>query len=186
MGSVGRVVAVLAAVGITVGALALGFGAISGGAGGVWDSVRGAVSPEYQPARPSGAEATSSLPDHQPELAIDGISNSYWAEGAQGNGEGETLVLTFDRPVDLDRIGITPGASGEVEEFIAQPRPQVLHLVFSDGSATDVNLKDSAEFQTFPIEARQVTSVEVHVVSVFAALDGDDTAISEIELFTKG
>lgn len=148
--------------------------------------MRGGVSPEYRPTRPSGAEATSSLPGHEPHLAIDGVLNSYWAEGADGDGEGETLVLTFDSPVDLDRIGITPGASGEVEEFIAQPRPRTLHLVFSDGSAADVDLKDSADFQNFPIKARAVTSVEVHVVSVFAALEGDDLAISEIELFTKG
>ncbi|HEV2069807.1 MAG TPA: hypothetical protein VGR26_08440 [Acidimicrobiales bacterium] len=96
-------------------------------------------------------------------MPVDGISNSHWGEGAEGDGWGETLVLRFDRPVDLDRIGITAGTSDEPEEFVAQPRPERLHLVFSDGSTTDVRLEVSPKFQIFPIEARQPASVEVHI-----------------------
>ena len=68
---------------------------------------------------------------------------------------------------------------------MAQLRPERLHLVFSDGSTTDVRLEDSPKFQTFPIAARQVSSVEVHIVSVYGSLGGSDLAITEIELFAK-
>ena len=77
------------------------------------------------------------------------------------------------------------GASRKPEEFLAQPRPERLHLVFSDGSTADISLKDSAAFQTFPIKARQATSVEVQIQSVYKALGGTDLSITEIELFTK-
>lgn len=95
------------------------------------------------------------------------------------------MVLRFDRPVDLDRIGITAGTSDQPEEFVAQPRPERLHLVFSDGSTTDVRLEDSPKFQTFPIEARQASFVEVHIESVYGSLGGSVLAITEIELFAK-
>ena len=185
VGTVVRAVALLAALGLTIGVVGPWRSSLSSEAGDAIRTVRRAVRPQYDPVRPTKAEATSSLPGHGPQLAIDGISDSFWAEGARGDGEGQTLVLTFSGPVDLDRMGIIPGTSGKPEDFVAQPRPKQLHLVFSDGSASDVTLKDSAKFQTFSIKGRQVSSVQVHVVSVYPALSGNACAITEIEFFTK-
>ena len=179
------ILAALGLLGITLAAIGPWRDSVTGGADSAFDSVRRRISPKYEPVRPSSAIASSSLPNHDPKMAIDGISNSYWAEGAQGDGEGQQLVLRFDRPVDLDRIGILTGASRKPEDFLAQPRPERLHLVFSDGSTADVSIKDSAGFQTFTIKARQATTVEVQIKSVYKALGGKDLAITEIELFTK-
>ncbi len=179
------ILAALGLLGIALAAIGPWRDSVTGGADSAFDAVRRRISPQYEPVRPSSAIASSSLPNHDPKLAIDGISNSYWAEGAQGDGEGQQLVLRFDRPVDLDRIGILSGASRKPEDFLAQPRPERLHLVFSDGSTADVSIKDSAGFQTFTIKARQATSVEVQIKSVYKALGGTHLAITEIELFTK-
>lgn len=185
LGTGKRALALLGVAGITIGMIGPWRSSITGGVSGAFESVRRTISPQYEPVRPTGAEATASLADHGPLLAVDGISNSYWAEGGEGDGQGETLVLRFDRPVDLDRIGITSGTSGEPEDFVAQPRPERLHLVFSDGSTSDLDLEDSSNFQIFDIKARQATSVEVHIESVYGALGGSDLAITEVELFTR-
>jgi hypothetical protein len=177
--------AVLALLGVTLGAVGPWRSSITQRVKSAAHSVRQAIKPQYDPARPTKAEATSSLDDHPATLAIDGVSNSFWAEGADGDGEGQALVLTFGSPVDLDRVGITAGASEKPEDFVAQPRPKQLHLVFSDGSSADLNLKDSADFQTFSVKARDVTSVQMQIVSVYASLSGHDCAIAEVELFTK-
>ena len=44
---------------------------------------------------------------------------------------GAALEVSFDRPVELAKIGITPGTP---EDFLAEPRPSRLHVVFSDGA----------------------------------------------------
>ena len=182
----GRVLALLAIVGIGLSLAVPSFrSVVFGQAGGLFQKVRQAVAPKYEPVRPTSAEATSSLPDRPPAAAIDGIKNSYWAEGAPGDGTGQTLILVFDPPADIARIGITPGASAKPEEFVAQPRPKELHLVFSDGSTKDIQLEDKAEFQNFDVDAKQATRVEIHIVSVFGSLQGDACAIAEVEFFTK-
>jgi hypothetical protein len=158
---------------------------VLGRAGGLLGKVRSVVAPKFEPVRPTAAEATSSLSDHSPEAGIDQIKNTYWAEGAPGDGAGQTLVAIFDTPVDLDRVGFTPGASAKPEEFVAQPRPKEVHLVFSDGNSKDVRLEDKAEFQSFDIEAKQVSRVEIHIVSVYGSLKGQDCSIAEVEFFRK-
>lgn len=149
-------------------------------------SVRRTISATYAPARPAAATASSMLPGHGPEAAIDGVSNSAWAEGAAGDGVGQQLTLTFGGPVDLDRVGITPGASVVPAEFLAQPRPREVRLAFPDGTVADVTLKDEPGFQAFGVKARGVSTVVLEIRSVYpSATGGQDASVAEIELFTR-
>jgi hypothetical protein len=150
-------------------------------------TVRKAVHPNYDPVHAVGASATTSVPGHLPSLTIDTFSNTYWAASAAD--KSPVLVLRFSGPVDLAEIGFTSGASGTApqDQFLAQPRPHQVHLVFSDGYTTDVSLSDSNKPQFNPIEATQVTSVEIHVVSVWAPAGASPSsaAITEVEFRTK-
>lgn len=149
-------------------------------------SVRRTISSTYAPVRPTAATASSMLAGHGPEAAIDGVSNSSWAEGVAGDGVGQQLTLTFGGPVDLDRVGITPGASVVPAEFLAQPRPREVRLTFTDNTVANVTLKDEPGFQAFGVKARGVSSLVLEIRSVYpSAAGGQDASVAEIELFTK-
>lgn len=148
--------------------------------GPVLDRIR----PPQDPVRPTLATASSTAPGHDPLSAIDGVRTTHWSEGAPGDGEGQGLILTFDEPVDINRMGFTLGGSSEPDDFQSHPRPKEVHLVFSDGSTKDITLKDKADFQRIAVKARDVTTVQVQIVSVYRSLQGSsECSFAEIELF---
>lgn len=150
-------------------------------------AVRKIVHPNYDPIHATGSSASSSIAGHLPGLAVDGFNNTYWA--ALPGDHLPFLKLTFANPTDLAEIGITSGASGTApsDQFLAQPRPRAVHLVFSDGSTVDLNLADQAAVQFFALNARQVTFVEIHILSVWptAGPSPSSVAITEVEFKTK-
>ncbi len=139
----------------------------------------------FDPVHPTGAEATSELADHPAGHAIDELVDTFWAARGPDDSVGQLLTITVDRPVDLDRIGFRNGASDVNEQFLAQPRLMELHVVFSDGTISDVVLKDKASLQVFPVSAKAVTGVEIQIVSVYGSGQGHNAALAEVELFTK-
>lgn len=178
-----RLAALLLIVGVGVAFL----GPFRGPANRAYQSVRRVIKPEYEPVRPVDAVASSSAPGRDAKAVIDGIKNSFWAEGAPGAGEKQTLTITFAEPTDLDKVGIIPGASEDPKQFVALPRPRLLHLIFTGArpSAKDITVSDAAKFQSFDVHADDVTSVTIELVSVHASTGGQDCAITELEFFRK-
>jgi hypothetical protein len=155
-------------------------------------AIRKIVHPNYDPVTPIGASASTAVAGHTPMLAIDRYSNTYWA--ALANDRAPVLVVRFSGPQDIGAVVFRSGASGTApaDAFNLQPRPHLLHLVFSNGYATDVTLndQDATLAQTSLLEdgkARQVTFVEIHVQSVFApaGASSSSVAITEVEFKTK-
>jgi hypothetical protein len=155
-------------------------------------AIRKAVHPNYDPVTPISATASSAIANHPPMLAIDRYSNTYWA--ALASDHAPVLVIHFSGTQDLNEIGFRSGASGSApaDAFLTQPRPHVVHLVFSNGYATDTTLKDqdATQPQFYPIEdgkATKVTFVEIHVMSIYAPAGASvsSVAITEVEFKTK-
>ncbi|WP_018681100.1 NADase-type glycan-binding domain-containing protein [Actinokineospora enzanensis] len=143
--------------------------------------VEGVVLPQYAPVAPVEITATSELLDHPGASAFDGFSNTFWA--APAAGPEPVLVARFAQPVTLSRAIIRTGAR---DEFQARHRPHRLHLVFSTGRTADVELKDNPDPQQVDLaDGAGVTSVEVHVVSLYQSVKGTDVALTEIEFFTE-
>ena len=93
------------------------------------------------------------------------------------------MVVKFDRTVDLAKIIVH---NGDGAGFKETHRAQKLHLVFSTGKTTDIELQDRPDPQTLDLENGEgVDSVEIHVVSTFKSVTGIDLAISEIEFFEE-
>ncbi|GLZ39464.1 zinc ribbon domain-containing protein [Actinokineospora sp. NBRC 105648] len=139
------------------------------------------IFPQYTPVSPVQVSATSELPDHPGALAVDGLSNTFWA--APRDGPEPTVVLRYDRPVSLARAIVRTGAR---DEFQTRHRAEQLHLVFSTGRTADVTLKDNPDPQQVDIEnGAGVEWVEIHVVKVFQSVKGTDVAVTEIELFQE-
>jgi hypothetical protein len=147
------------------------------------------VAPRFDPVNPVAAQATSQL--RPAALAIDTGADTSWAESATGNGEGQVVTVTFEQPVDLARIGFVAGTAGK--EFLAQPRPRDLHVVFSDPSTgqavpvstKDITLKDKVDFQVFGVDAKGVTRVDIEIRSAYPGQQGDACAITDIQFFEK-
>ena len=156
-------------------------------ASAAFTTVRKTIHPNLDPVHPVSATATTSIPNHPASLAIDTFTNTYWAASAADRQP--VLIINFSGPVDLAEIGVTSGAAGTApqDQFLAQPRPHQLHLVFSNGYTTDVTLTDSNKAQFNAIEAKQVTSMELHILSVYAPAGAApaSAAIAEVEFKTK-
>lgn len=141
---------------------------------------------EYVPLHADAIDATSALPDHPASMAIDGATNFAWEEAAPGDGEGQKLILTFNKQVNVDQIGIRAGVSNKQDEFLKQPRPSGLHIVFSDGSSKDLKIKDTPNFQNFKVKAHAIVRMEITVTTVYTSFEGGhDMGIAEVELFTR-
>lgn len=87
----------------------------------VFSSAKRTVKPTFDPVHPVAIKATTEVRDDPATHATDGISSTYWAEAAKGKGEGQALVLRFDPAVDIGKIGVLSGASGQPEDFLAWP-----------------------------------------------------------------
>jgi len=155
-------------------------------------AIRKLVHPNYDPVTPIGASASTAIAGHLPMLAIDRFSNTYWA--ALASDHAPVLVIRFSGTQDLGAIVFRSGASGTApaDAFNLQPRPHLLHLVFSNGYATDMTLNDQDATQPqFKLledgKAKQVTFVEIHVQSVYAPAGASvsSVAITEVEFKTK-
>ena len=150
------------------------------------ESARKALIPRYEEIYPERAEATSSIPDHGPEMAVDNAANTYWAEGAPTRGDGEILYITFEEPVDLGRIGFTSGAQAKPQDFLSQPRPRDLVITFDGEKPRTITLKDKAAFQNYEVDAADVRVVTIRVESVYVSpLGGTATSMGEVEFFVK-
>lgn len=138
--------------------------------------------PQYAPV--SAAEepvASISVQEHPPNMLVDGLFDTFWA--APLGGVEPNVVVKFDRTIDLAKLIVH---NGDGAGFKDTTRAQKLHLVFSNGQTTDVNLQDRPDPQTLEIDNGEgVTSVEIHVVSTFKSVTSNDLAVSEIEFFEE-
>lgn len=187
VGSTFKVVRRVVAIALVLGGLAYGMFAPFRG----WVNERGVEAkgtfermffPTYAPVSAAEApKASVELPEHPPNMAVDGQSDSFW--GAPVGGAEPNMVVKFDRKVDLAKIIVH---NGDGADFKATHRAQKLHLVYSSGKTTDVTLQDRPDPQTIDVEnGEDVDSVEIHVVSTFKSVTGAELAISEIEFWEE-
>jgi hypothetical protein len=146
-----------------------------------------------EPIKPRSTEvkASSRQPGHEPGLVRDGNNNTYWAPADAGEGVGEYLEVTFDEPVRLVTLLVTPGVTTSKEdEFIAQGRPEDLRIVIDrDGDSTEVenvHLADKRGPVEVDIAESDVTRLRIVIESAYVGqADGSRTAIAEIEFFAR-
>jgi hypothetical protein len=150
------------------------------------ESARKVVIPRYEQIYPERAEATSSVPDHGPELAVDNAPNTHWSEGAPTLGNEEILYITFEDAVDLGRIGFYSGAQSKPQDFLSQPRPHEVVITYDGVDPQTIRLADKPAFQSFDVDAQNVRVVALRVSSVYVSpLGGTATSIGEVEFFVK-
>jgi hypothetical protein len=187
-----QVVAVLGALGIAVVAIGPWRSEARSHVTGWIDDVRRIVQPHYVKVTPSKITASSSLKNNPPQNAFDGIIETFWAEGAHGDGTGQSLTVTFTKPTDLARIGLTVGDQATPQAFATRPVPRTLALVFYDADGAvvkreTVSLEQTPKFQKRDASAKGVVRVVITIGSTYPPVKGKKSAasIAEVELFTK-
>ncbi|MBV7696564.1 zinc ribbon domain-containing protein [Streptomyces sp. TRM70350] len=140
------------------------------------------IRPEFRPAVPAEAVASSAVKGHEGVHAVDGFSNTFWAFHA--SVREPVLTVRFDEPVSLDHLVIW---NGDTADFRAYGRPERLRLVLTGQDGVDLTIKDSPSPQQITLPDRDdVSELEVHITAIDPATKGDRlVALSEIEFFTK-
>jgi hypothetical protein len=187
-----QVVAILGALGIAVVAIGPWRTEAKDRVRGWLDDARRIVQPHYSKVTPSKITASSSLKADPPQNAFDGIIETFWAEGAHGDGTGQSLTVTFAKPTDLARAGFTLGDQKAPQNFATRPVPRTLELVFYDTNGAvirreQVSLEQTPSFQKLDAAAKGVSRLIIKVTSTYPPVKGkkSSAAISEVELFTK-
>lgn len=155
------------------------------------NTLRKKLRPKFEPVRPTAAVASSEDAAHPAALAIDGKSNTYWSVGVQApaEGSGQFMVVSFDKPITLSRIGFTIGAITKAENFLTQPRPAGVHVVLADAKGVqvgtkDVTLSDTPKFQAFRLSGRDVSKIQIQITGVNRSPEGGHQAsVAEVEFF---
>ena len=130
----------------------------------------------------TGADATSSIPGHGPNLVLDSNLTTYW--GATSRDTNPYVHIQFATFYDVTEFLITPGPA-PTDPFKAQARPAKVHLMFSNKQIVELTLADQPGLQHFKIDAKHVNGVRVYVDSTYPALPGSTPSasvlINEIE-----
>jgi hypothetical protein len=147
--------------------------------------VRRTLAPDWNPVDAT-AKANAEVPGHPASSAVDGRKDTYWAAPA-GTSEATwpTLTITLGRTADLDKIGFTARAAADPRAFRALPRPHDVHVVFSDGSTSDLQLRDVPDFQPLDVEGHQVTQMRIQIRSVWPGQTATTVALAEVEFFER-
>jgi hypothetical protein len=153
--------------------------------------VAGEVHPTYTPVHPIAALASASAPGHPPAYAIDGATNTCWQAAGANDGVGQSITLQLASPTSLAKVGFLDGDQDSASSFLSEPRARVLRLTFVASAkgvpapVRDVTLHDLPAFQTFTVNAKDVTKLTITIESVYPSAQGHNTSMAEIELFEK-
>ena len=101
-------------------------------------------------------------------------------------------TATFDPAIRLGKVGFVVGALTKPELFTAQPRPQRVRFHFFDKSGkkaredVEKDLEDVGEFRYYNVDAKNVSRLEIEILTVKPSLQGGlNTAIAEIAFFKR-
>ncbi|PKV83401.1 zinc ribbon domain-containing protein [Streptomyces sp. TLI_146] len=141
------------------------------------------------PVAPDGFRASHSYPGHQPTLAFDKRSNTWWGPGVSQSGQGEWLEATFAEPTRLLDVIITPGVSARADKLGASALPHRIKatVTLKDGKTTtrDITLDQGAGGQRRSFRVGEAVKVRFTIESAYAASGDKQVAVAEVEFFGR-
>jgi hypothetical protein len=144
------------------------------------------------PVFPSVVTASHSDPGRPVADLHDGYNNTWWGTGVAGDGDGVHVDATFDQPINLLDIMITPGAGVAQDVFTSQSRPESIEVSLLDANggstSTTITLADTPGPQAFAIQGSDVVRVRLTLESAYLAPQSSppaEVAIAEVEFFAS-
>jgi hypothetical protein len=108
--------------------------------------------------------------------AFDDVAETLWMEGVDGPGLGESVQVTFNRPVRITGIGLSPGPAD-------YNRPTALLVSFSDGPPVRASVGDALGPRRADLPPTTTRMVRVAVDEVRIGEKHDRTAVAELLLY---
>ena len=136
--------------------------------------------------------APDSLAQYPKSNLYDTFNDTWWGSNRQGNSEGVNIEATFDQPIDLLDLIITPGAGTNPDTFNEEWRPETMKvtLVKSDGTSTKttITFNDTPGPATFKVRGNDVQHI---IFTIESAYQGNGpasstyVAITQIEFYDR-
>jgi hypothetical protein len=119
-----------------------------------------------------------------------------WVEGEKGDGIGESLTITLNKPTKLYQIGIIPGYAKSKSLYFANNRVAELKIVLNDSFTITRSLEDdyvrwdagspkAYQFIDLGGYDKEVKTIKLIINKVYKGTKYDDTCISEVLLRKK-
>ncbi|MFJ9605797.1 NADase-type glycan-binding domain-containing protein [Kitasatospora sp. NPDC101176] len=155
---------------------------------GVWNqvatvqkTVNGLVNPKLSPVHPIRTVSNLALPDHPPEAATEGYSNTFWAFPT--DGDRPVLTLEFQHPARLDGMLVYNGSTTEFKDY---SRVKEIEVSYGNGKSEVVELADHPERQQIRLHSNgAVSTITLTVRSYYDAPGKLQGALSELEAQTQ-
>ena len=133
----------------------------------------------------ASVSATSALSEygmtHEASRVVDGDLTTGWSEGAEGQGIGESITLTFEENSLVEGIIIYAGYQKSEELYQKNSRPKQITLTFSDGTELIYELEDVNDAQIISFaDGIAAESITITIDSVYEGTAYEDTVITEI------
>lgn len=113
----------------------------------------------------------------------DNRMNTAWVEGVKGDGIGETLLLSFFSPTDVNEILLANGYNKNRDIYRKNGRVREFNVRSSTGFEQVVKLKDTGEWQVLNLPPLgKVTWVSLSISNVYRGSKYRDTAVSELRI----
>lgn len=96
----------------------------------------------------------------------DGILDSMWCEGVEGDGNNEWVELNFGRARSISKLRVVNGNAYGLMWWMKSNRVLTARLEFSNGSSQEVALKNSIREQVVEFDPVTASKVRFQVTSV--------------------
>ncbi len=142
-------------------------------------------------AAPSFATASSTVQDeagkHVADLAVDGLLQTGWGEGAAGMGEGSWIEVDLRQATRIEELSIWPGNLKEGKKsFREYARPRTITLLFDGKKWGDpVRIQDGMQRFDLPVDVT-ARKIRIQVDEVYEGFVFPDLYISEIAVNFRG
>lgn len=140
----------------------------------------------------ASSELTDNTSTYSVEAVLDGNKDTCWAEGVDGNGEGEYIEIYFREPICLTDIGLLNGYMKNADVFNNNGKISRIELSYSDGNSHE-SLLDEYEYQD--VEGQAFSDwisygdpiyTDYLKITILRASHGEkyeDTCLSELQLW---
>lgn len=144
----------------------------------VFDAEAGAEKPASGISASSVHEADGDG-NYEPANVQDGMADTMWCEGGDGDGTGDWLEFQFAGNPSISKLHLINGIGTGLRLWMAANRATAGTLTFSDGSTQAIEIKPSMMPQTIDFPAHQTSSVKLTLDTVMAGREYNDMCLSE-------
>jgi hypothetical protein len=141
--------------------------------------LRGATGVDYYCA--SSVLGSQSRNQYGVDNLFSNTSKEAWVEGVPGQGIGEWVTIDFKELRSVKAVILRNGYQKRPDLFAKNSRVRKFKIVTSTGETRDIDLKDTMDLQTIPIDPPVTTTwIKFVVDDVYPGASYTDTAVTKL------